>query len=527
MDLSSIKNNSRFTILDIFGIDELQRIQDAFSDATGLASLITTPDGTPITRESNFSDLCMLIRSTEKGLEKCKASDALLGSMDGTGPALSPCLSCGIWDAGTPIIVGGIHIANWLIGQVRSEETDSGKILAYAKEINAPVEAYQKAFADIPFMPLDRFKKIVTSLGIIAGDLSQRAYNQVKQQELFREWSRSLTALESSEAHNKALLTALPDLTMIFNSRGRIVDLREGDVTRALYRPEEVISRHCSEVLPPYLSDLTSEKLAILFQTGMMQEYNYTLREGDEERQYECRLVRCGNDQALAIIRDVTTTRNAFEELKNALREKELLIKELFHRTKNSMQMTRSMLSLQASYAGELKVTEALKRAEARILSMDLVQKHLYQSKDLSCIRLDHYLQELLLQLKESNQEQSVLVRFDLTCPEISVLIDIATPVGLIINELITNSLCHAFPCGRRGVITLTVGKMEDTGLGILYNDNGIGPESSFSLERTDSLGLQTVKMLVSQLGGTISSSANPGLCYRMELSTNGYRNRV
>ncbi len=527
MELNTAKGTTRFTILDIFGADELQRIQDAFSNATGLASLITSPDGTPITRESNFSELCLLIRSTKKGLRNCKASDALLGSMGSSGPAFSPCLSCGIWDAGTPIIVGGIHIANWLIGQVRSEETDCEQILAYAKEIDAPAEPYRKAFADIPVMPLERFRKIVRSLDTIAGDLSRRAYNQVKQHELFREWTRSLKALESSEAHNRALLAALPDLTIILDRKGNIVDLREGDETRALHRPDAAVSRHCSEVLPSWLSDLTTEKLAILYQTGMMQEYEYSLESEDGERQYESRLVRCGNDQALAIIRDVTTTRKAFEELQGSLCEKELLLRELFHRTKNNMQLTRSLLSLQANYAGDSKVSEALRSAESRILSMDLVHTHLHLSRDLSRIRLDHYLQELILRLNEHIPVQGERVRYALTCPEISVLIDIASPLGLIVNELVSNSLRHAFPETYQGEITLIVEETEDTGIRIIYRDNGVGPQSSFSLEKADTLGLLTVRMLISQLGGSISAAADPGLCYTMELKTDGYRERV
>ncbi|MDO9065457.1 MAG: PocR ligand-binding domain-containing protein, partial [Chloroflexota bacterium] len=101
----------------------MQRIQDFFADATGVASIIIRPDGTPITNPSNFCRLCNeIIRKTDIGLTNCIKSDAEIGRPNPSGPVIQPCLSGGLWDAGVSIIVGGKHIANWLIGQVKNEE---------------------------------------------------------------------------------------------------------------------------------------------------------------------------------------------------------------------------------------------------------------------------------------------------------------------------------------------------------------------------------------------------------------------
>ena len=108
---------------EIFNLEDIQRLQDLFSDATGVASIITHPDGTPITSPSNFCRLCNnIIRKTEKGLANCFKSDAALGRYKSSGPIVLPCLSGELWDAGASISIGGKHIANWLIGQVRNEE---------------------------------------------------------------------------------------------------------------------------------------------------------------------------------------------------------------------------------------------------------------------------------------------------------------------------------------------------------------------------------------------------------------------
>lgn len=516
----------RFTILDIFGTEELQRLQDAFADAAGVASIITDTEGNPITRESNYTDLCRLIRSTEIGAANCRKSDAVLGRGEGVEPSLNPCLSCGIWDAGTPIRVGGFHVANWLIGQVRSEETDPGRVIAYAREIGAPPEPYERAFSRLPVMSLDRFRKIAASLRIIADDLSARAYNQVKQKELFREWARSLKALEASENHNRALLTALPDLTILFDRRGTMLDIKEGDQVKPLVPPSLAISKHFSEILPPDVAELTEQKLALLFRTGIKQEYDYRLTVEGEQRHFECRMVPSGSDEALAVIRDVTDLRNAFAEIRKSLGEKELLVKELFHRTKNNMQLIRSLISLQAGSSGSPEVAEALTGVEARILSMSVVHQFLYTSGDPSRIRLDEYLRELLFQLRHTCHEGPGEVEIELSCDPVMVMLDIATPFGLIINELVLNSFRHAFSA-EGGTITISVREREEDRLIVQYADSGQGPSGDFSLESAQTLGLTTVKILVDQLGGTISSSAGPGLRYTMELINGGYRERL
>ncbi|PKK89367.1 MAG: hybrid sensor histidine kinase/response regulator [Candidatus Wallbacteria bacterium HGW-Wallbacteria-1] len=107
---------------ELFDLQDIQLIQDEFAAATGVASIITRPDGTPFTKPSNFCRMCIgIIRNTEKGCANCFKSDAMIGRFNPDGPTIQQCLSGGLWDAGAAISVGGRHIANWLIGQVRNE----------------------------------------------------------------------------------------------------------------------------------------------------------------------------------------------------------------------------------------------------------------------------------------------------------------------------------------------------------------------------------------------------------------------
>ncbi|MBX7258646.1 MAG: PocR ligand-binding domain-containing protein [Candidatus Hydrogenedentes bacterium] len=189
---------------EMFDLEELQRIQDTFARATGVASIITHPDGTPITKPSSFCRLCIdIIRNTEKGLANCFCSDAVIGRHNPSGPIIQPCLSGGLWDAGASITVGGKHVANWLIGQVRNETQDEERMLQYADEIGADKEEFQKALGQVPVMSKQRFENIAQVLFLFANELSTRAYQNVLQERFIEE--RKRTAEERLEMERRLL----------------------------------------------------------------------------------------------------------------------------------------------------------------------------------------------------------------------------------------------------------------------------------------------------------------------------------
>jgi len=167
---------------ELFDLAEIQRIQDAFAAATGVASIITDPQGRPLTRPSNFCQLCNdIIRKTPKGLANCMRSDAVLGALNPDGPTIQPCLSGGLWDGGTSICVGNRHIANWLIGQVLDEFCDEAKMVAYAQEIGADAPAFRAALAKVTRMPRAQFVKVCDALHLIANQLSGMALHNAQQ----------------------------------------------------------------------------------------------------------------------------------------------------------------------------------------------------------------------------------------------------------------------------------------------------------------------------------------------------------
>lgn len=183
---------------DLFDMAEIQKIQDAFSAATGVASIITDANGQPLTRPSNFCSLCKLIRGTEKGRQNCYRSDATLGRINPSGPMIAPCLSGGLFDGGASICAGDDHIANWLIGQVRDESIDDERLMLYAKEIGAEEATFRKFLHEVPIMSKARFGQVAEALFLIAGQMSKLALRNVQQ-------SRTITALQQTqEALEKA-----------------------------------------------------------------------------------------------------------------------------------------------------------------------------------------------------------------------------------------------------------------------------------------------------------------------------------
>lgn len=217
---------------ELFNIDDVQRLQDEFAKATGVASIITDPDGIPLTAPSNFTRLCNdIIRKTEKGCASCYKSDAALGRFNPDGPNIQPCLSGGLWDAGAGITVGGQHIANWLIGQVRDETQSEEKMAAYAREIEVNEEAFLDAFREVPSMSRTQFEQIAQALFTLANQLSTTAYQNIQQARFINERKAAEESLRNSEEMYRALSNELQ--TILNTSPVGICLLKNRKVVRA------------------------------------------------------------------------------------------------------------------------------------------------------------------------------------------------------------------------------------------------------------------------------------------------------
>jgi PAS domain S-box-containing protein len=220
-----IQDISDVSFTDLFNIKDIQKIQDRFAQATGIASIITLPDGTPITKPSNFCRLCgEFIRNNSLGEKKCNLSDATLGRYSPSGPIVHPCMSSGLWNAGASITIGGRHLANWLIGQIRNETQTEEKMRKYARVIHADEDEFIKAYYEVPTMSIVQFKKISEVLFIMAEQLSTLAYQNVQQARFITEKAQVEQELFESEQRYRSYVNHSPYGVMTFDLAGNFLD---------------------------------------------------------------------------------------------------------------------------------------------------------------------------------------------------------------------------------------------------------------------------------------------------------------
>ncbi len=197
-------------------------------------------------------------------------------------------------------------------------------------------------------------------------------------------------------------------------------------------------------------------------------------------------------------------------KLKESLSEKDLLLREIHHRVKNNLQIISSLLYLQSNKVRQSECVKLFHESQNRIRSMALIHEKLYQSKDISRINLRDYLNSLTAELVQSCQSGN-LISLELDLENLLLSVEKALPIGLIVNELFSNSLKYAFPEFKKGIISISMKRFDTDKYILNYNDNGIGLPDGFDLNMHSSLGLRLVSNLVKQLDGELEISSNNG----------------
>jgi two-component sensor histidine kinase/ligand-binding sensor protein len=326
--------------------------------------------------------LCIgIIRKTEIGRDNCFKSDAAIGRPNPDGPTVRPCLSCGLWDAGAAITVGGRHIANWLAGQVRDTEQTEEKMRAYARDIGADEDAVADAFHEVPSMSHERFHRISEMLFSFTTQLSKIAYQNVQQ------------------------------------------------------------------------------------------------------------------------ARFITERRQAEAEAKRQLSEKETLIREVHHRVKNNIATIESLLMLQVDSSTSNEVKEALKETVSRVQSTRVLFDKLMLREDIREVSIEEYAEgliEALVLVLDPNSTVTIEKRIT----DFLVEPKKAFSLGIIVNELLTNSFKHAFGGRKNGRVSISIDREDDTVV-VIVQDDGVGFGENDVRSDSPGFGLTVVKMLVEQSGGT------------------------
>ena len=214
---------------------------------------------------------------------------------------------------------------------------------------------------------------------------------------------------------------------------------------------------------------------------------------------------------AIEVSHDITAQKRAEAQIRASLAEKEVLLKEIHHRVKNNIQVISSLVALQADELQDPAVRAAFQEVTHRVRSMALVHEKLYQGADLSRVEFDQYVRSLLDYLWRAHGAAAAGLKLTLDLEPVSLSLNAAVPSGLILNELVSNALKHAFACRAEGEVAVSLHSGRDSRLHLCVRDNGTGLPADLDWRQASSLGLRLVQMLAGQLDATIEVSGGAG----------------
>jgi PAS domain S-box-containing protein len=311
---------------------------------------------------------------------------------------------------------------------------------------------------------------------------------------------------------------AMKDMVFLLDREGKV--MRCNSATEAYFdKPlEEINGRNCCEFI--HGTTVPSEQCPFQRMLQTKHREHVVLQRG--QKWFDVVVDPILDDSgsvngAVHIMYDVTERKRAEEQIRESLEEKEILLKEIHHRVKNNLQVIMSLLRHQAEYAHDQKIHDIFVESQSRIKAMSFIHEKLYQSDNLAKISLRDYISSLAKSLFSTYKVNTAQIHLAVDADDISLGVDTAIPCGLIINELVSNSLKHAFPDNRIGRIAITVRTVRPGEFELVVGDDGVGIPTGLDILNAKSLGLHLVTLLAkNQLRGRIEMMRNSGTSFRI-----------
>jgi two-component sensor histidine kinase/ligand-binding sensor domain-containing protein len=266
-------------------------------------------------------------------------------------------------------------------------------------------------------------------------------------------------------------------------------------------------------ISPPWWQTWWFRVLVFVIVVGLLFAF-IQIREGNLKQQNR-KLETTVQQRTLEISQQKQVVEQTLTEKEGLLQEKEILLKEIHHRVKNNLQTISSMLMLQSAGLKDEQAKKAITESQSRVRSIALVHQKLYQTDGLEKVELNAFVKDLIIQIQSLYRNQSTNITIQQNIPETYLLIDKAIPLGLILNELFTNSFKYAFHSTKIGLIEITLSKLEADHKShkviLTYRDNGPGLASQEVLNNATTLGLRLIKLLSQQIGATLNYSNSNG----------------
>lgn len=301
-------------------------------------------------------------------------------------------------------------------------------------------------------------------------------------------------------------------------TRGTITDANRAASAVLGYARDELAGMSIGEVVPelgdaPAWAELTED---LEDDGSKVVELTYRRRDGSTlPMEVRTRLLQLedGAGFVLQVARDLTERKLAEERLQTALKEKETLLRELHHRVKNNLQVISGLFFLQSRATLDEEARRSFQEAENRIHALGLIHEKLYQRKNFDRIDFGTYVRELMDDLLVAYSLDARDIDLEVCAREVSLDVEKAIPCALILNELVSNALKHAFPDGREGKIRVVFDQEEDPGrYRLVVQDNGVGPPDDFDFQSGRSVGLQIARLLANQMRAEVLVETDEGL---------------
>ena len=380
-------------------------------------------------------------------------------------------------------------------------------------------------------MPLERYKitfyfrrykmkdKEKTKKQLI-DELAKLRQRITRLEELEANHRRTEEALRDSEEKYYGLFDYSTEFIYILDSKGTFVEVNRAAEALTGYSKSELIGMNFKDYIPPEYHKRVFNAFHNIFTTGkQLQDFPLEVIVKDGTKKYfETNLgpLRKG-EQIIGFhgcSRDITKRKLAEEKIKASLEEKEVMLREIHHRVKNNMQIMSSLLRLQSGKIKDKKTLEIFKTSQSRIRSMAFIHESLYKSEDLARIDFSDYTSRVTTHLFSLYGARTAPINYKVEVKDVFLDINTAIPCGLIINELVTNSLKHAFPDDRRGEILVKMRADKRGKHTLIVKDTGIGFPERLDFRETETLGMQLVTDLVIQIEGSIKLNREGGTTF-------------
>jgi PAS domain S-box-containing protein len=328
------------------------------------------------------------------------------------------------------------------------------------------------------------------------------------------ELKKNEEALKENEKKYRKIFENVQDVFYQTNLEGIITEISPSIERYSNYKPNELIGKPVQLVYSD--PEDRNELLKAIEEDGEVSDYEVTLVNKNNELlniSVNAHYLFNSQNQPIGIegsLRDISDRKKVELALRKSLEEKELLVKEIHHRVKNNLMVISSLLNLQSRYIKDKKALSMFRESQNRAKSMALIHERLYRSTDLKSIDFGDYIRTLAMDLYRTYVTEPERVKIDMNVENIMIDINTAIPLGLIINELLSNSMKHAFPGKKEGEINLEFGIKDDEHF-LIIRDDGIGFPSDVDYKNTSSLGLQLVNTLTRQINGEIELDATNG----------------